>query len=217
MNYMASLRSIAEVKEHICGGSIIFWGQWIITARSCLLVKGTRRAQTIYAIPGHSRFMQYMDKHKAYPMDKSFCHPFAKDKPVIQTDIGLIKLQKPLSLKEPPSNDDPRKISLLREDFLFRSHIDKQHVFVHGWGLRQFHHDYGPDRILRAHYYYKDPSVCMNDPESQNFIYPNHICVRAENIWVTPCYGDDGGPAHHIANNVWALVGVVPGVPFQCR
>lgn len=214
---MASLRTAANTEKHMCAGSLIHRGQWIITARYCLLVNGTRESHTIYTIPAYSRFMDRVGRYERIAMEKSFCHPFIKDKPDVYTDIGLIKLQRPVPLKHFPTDNDLIKIHLLREDFEFAPHIDEVTTFVSGWGTEGGTHKEPQNRIVAEFFSIKNPSVCKDDPLSVNFNYPNHICLRAKDVWAAPCYGDEGGPAHYWKAPEWALMGVVPGIPYECR
>ncbi|XP_074604019.1 mast cell protease 2-like [Brevipalpus obovatus] len=215
INYMATLRTSDNIRQHMCAGSI-YYARWILTARSCLLHPHTMRAHMITAIPAFSRRMTLNNYRKDYPMEKSFCHPFSKGQPDVHTDIGLIKLREPINLKPNPTDNDVIKVKLLREDFNFSGHYDRQNVFVSGWGEMSPFFGFR-DWVRQGNYQLKQPSVCEQDPLSINFKHPNHICLRCRTEWVAPCYGDEGGPALYHAIPEWALIGVIPAMRRDCH
>lgn len=187
------MRLPTEPEKHIGAGSIYAKGWWIITVRSLLIDRETKRPHSILTYPAYSTHLNDLTGHQGYMSDKLFCHPHINNVPEQATNIGLIKLRKPIPMSMDIFEDGFKGLKLIREDFDFANWTEKNVIWVSGWGR----YDRKVPQIANESYYTRmsidfDGEGCT---KKSHFMKPYHVCLTPKNRSITTCNGDEGGPA----------------------
>lgn len=114
MRSIVSLRKGTQTYLHY-GGGVIINARWILTLRRHLVEqefdvrsakwKFNKVHRDILVVPRYSDALRNMHNQAGYKAEKTFCHvyPHKDDYPTF-TDIGLIKLKKPIPLGQSATN-----------------------------------------------------------------------------------------------------------------
>jgi secreted trypsin-like serine protease len=185
-----------QANGHFCAGALI-GNNWVITAAHCLVDMDSDRlnlmigASDLVSLEGAEfRTASWFKLHHNYIVDRFY------------NDIAIIKLNMPSSKTPIKILDQGSQNSLLQDEQLR----------VLGWGLTKEGDQTSISTKLRqVDVSFQSDDVCENTYGSFGVsdYWDTSFCAGEKEGGKDACQGDSGGPVIVMANNQWALVGIV--------
>lgn len=194
--WQISLRALANLGQHICGGSIINERQ-VLTAAHCV-EPAFSKFDTVIA-GAHSR--NFETGHQRRSVETLEAH-VDHNNPRFNNDIAIITVSEPFDFSDP--NVQPIDWFKLDDDEIPEQTICNST----GWGQTSGINPFPPNALQWAQIPIQTNENCQNSYQGSATITEGMIC--AGNTQQTVCNGDSGGPlVCPDSNGVGKLAGIV--------
>ena len=219
--YIVSLRRKDNPGQHSAAGTLVT-DRWVLTARHPLINSFYDNttgklvitdAYKMMVVPKYFNDLRRSTRLRKYAAEKTFCHPLP-DSPqvfVIDSDIGLIKLNKPIPLESAsPYNFTVVKMIEKSSDVEW-----KQKIKIAGWGRFNLSFQRDSYKLLKADLQLFSADQCAS--HFPDFRKNEEICAYEPGI--SQCTGDSGGPGMlpKIGSPDLVQVGIMSYTEPNCR
>uniref|UniRef100_A0A182SY69 Peptidase S1 domain-containing protein n=1 Tax=Anopheles maculatus TaxID=74869 RepID=A0A182SY69_9DIPT len=186
--FHVSLRNLYHERRYgfgrglFCGGTLIS-AHRVLTAAHCL----TTKASNMVVVAGILNRFDRSPSMQQRPVFRYLCHP-AWNRRSMYADIGLVSLQAPFNISDPPSN-------LLPIGLTNHEPGAGERCTIYGWGqTREGRKQFQPVCLQKAEVTVLDLERCNRSLHRVLGVPDGTFCAGSFDGGVDACQGDSGGP-----------------------